>query len=1353
MKRILFGFLVLALLLAGVSAAAPQAKAETLPGIDNCDLVLDASGQGICNACNAVVSWIAIGQIDEPLVLTGEGHYYLANDITYTGTANAAIQYPYSRDYARKTTCLHLNGHNLISENERAIFAGNYLNVLGNGIVSGNYVKNNRGATVEVNSSVGRLNLYGGTYIKAAANTVNPILCVNNAGGMVNLYDGAVIDGTGLTTETNPACVQINGKVETETAGAITGVLNIYGGVIQNGTNSTGYGGNIRMVNNAVLNMYGGTVTGGKAPAQYGGNIYSNAGDVNILGGTISDGLARLGGNVAINGQALTIQNATIENGVADITTTGSASHGGNVSVDRGTLYIGEGAVIRDGSAPRGHAGNVRCYNTVLTMDGGTISGGTSKNANGNIWVYSDLTDGENPVMMNAYFNGGESVTADGAKAGNGLQIANQIQAFIGGDFTVTDPAGATAAGVTLHSTAKLRLVDGWSGKMNVKFATKYAAGAVIPTDVAQIVTLDDTLTATPCGTITGTITQFNGEKRLLEATASGTFAVPASVEDYLTWSISNGKATITDCDEAASGDIIIPDTIEGHPVTQIGQHAFAGCNNLCSVTIPDSVTQISSYAFQNCGKIANIYVGKGLARIGEYVFSSCDSLEGIWISESNDAYCSDDKGVLYNKTKTTLIRVPRGKVGNYTIPDGVITIEDDGFSGCDRLTSVTFSDSVTTIGENTFTGCSNLASVFLGNGVKTIESEAFYECDGLEAIVIPDSVTSIGTHAFSWCEKLVSVTLGNSTPTLERFAFSGCYNLTGIWVSEDNTLYSNDDRGVLFNKDKTTVLHAPGGITGSYIIPDSVTLIDDGAFSWCRKLTTVVIGKGVTKINYYGFSECSSLRNVIMYDSVSLIESIAFEFCSIGEVYYSGSKEQWDAIPIGGNNEPLTKANIHFDTVISNISVTSKPDKTTYFIGEELKTSGMVLNVELSDGSAYTVSNGFTTKRFDSKTPGKKTVYVFYDECFTTFDVEVVETVSGTCGNNVTWNLNYEGVMRIAGSGDMYYVNYWNTLWDSCIKEVIIEDGVTSIGGYSFGDCGNLTYVTIGNRVTNIGDGAFQNCPNLVSVTVGSNVTTVGAGAFENCTGLTGITIPDGVTEIGDSAFANCVNLSKVTIGENVAAIGKAAFSGCEKLAQISIPASVETIGDSAFQGCASLEAIRVNTQNPNYRSDGAGVLYNKNGYKLLQAPAALSGEYRICTDTNEIALNAFSDCSRMTGLVIPENVSVVGNSAFANCTGLKDVYYTGSQELWGEMIVGGNNDAITKASVQFGAVTPIVGDVDGWLGITEDDAIYVLEHVLMPDLFPVEQTADYDGNGQVNEDDALYLLMAVLLPEYYPL
>ena len=346
----------------------------------------------------------------------------------------------------------------------------------------------------------------------------------------------------------------------------------------------------------------------------------------------------------------------------------------------------------------------------------------------------------------------------------------------------------------------------------------------------------------------------------------------------YLTFDKKTG--TVTNCDPSVT-KANIPHTIKGATVTCIGNGAFGWCKSLTGVTIPDSVTSIGGSAFYGCTSLTSVTIPDSVTSIGGSAFGNCKSLT------------------------------------NMTIPDSVTLIGNGAFLGCTSLTSVTIPDSVTSIGERAFSECTSLTSVTIPDSVTSIGDGAFLGCTSLTSVTIPDSVTSIGERAFSECTSLTSVTIPDSVTSIGDGAFASCTSLTGIWVAEGNNDYSSDASGVLFNKDKITLVQCPGTFR-EYTIPDSVTSIGEQAFMGCSSLTSVTIPDSVTSIHWGAFYDCTSLTSVTIPDSVTSIGAWAFRDCtSLTDVYYAGSEAQWKAISISSNgNDDLLTANIHYNYV-----------------------------------------------------------------------------------------------------------------------------------------------------------------------------------------------------------------------------------------------------------------------------------------------------------------------------------------------------------------------------------------------------------------------------------------------------
>ncbi|MDB4302208.1 leucine-rich repeat domain-containing protein [bacterium] len=190
------------------------------------------------------------------------------------------------------------------------------------------------------------------------------------------------------------------------------------------------------------------------------------------------------------------------------------------------------------------------------------------------------------------------------------------------------------------------------------------------------------------------------------------------------------------------------------------------------------------------------------------------------------------------------------------------------------------------------------------------------------------------------------------------------------------------------------------------------------------------------------------------------------------------------------------------------------------------------------------------------------------------------------------------------------------------------------------------ITGLTIPDCFTSIGEWAFLDFKALTSITIPDSVTSIKNFAFMGCSSLTSITIPDSVTSIGIGAFLNCNSLASITIGDSVTRIPNLAFKFCDSLTSITIGNGVTSIGGSAFFGCMSLTNIEVNAGNLNYM-DIDGVLFNKEKTELIRYPLANGPSYVIPDSVTSIGDHAFSGCSSLTSIKIPNSVNYIAELA----------------------------------------------------------------------------------------------------------
>ncbi|MDR0574496.1 MAG: leucine-rich repeat domain-containing protein [Tannerella sp.] len=411
---------------------------------------------------------------------------------------------------------------------------------------------------------------------------------------------------------------------------------------------------------------------------------------------------------------------------------------------------------------------------------------------------------------------------------------------------------------------------------------------------------------------------------QLLAGTSTG-FALDGTAGS-LTWTLENGTLAI-------SGNGAIPDysfsdyapwypynldittVVIGDGVTGIGDRAFQDCYSLASVTVSGSVTRIGDEAFIQCGKLTSVTIPEGVTSIGNNAFYYCITLAAIDVDENNAAYASEN-GVLFNKTKMTLIQYPEGKQNaNYSIPEGVTSIGDYAFSRCGNLVSVTISGSVTSIENDAFSWCRKLNVITVPESVTSIGEDAFYgtlwednQPDGViyinnvlykykgdmpdgAVVDVREGTVSISPYAFLYCGSLTSITIPGSVTSIGNYAFAECGGLTEITIPIGTTSIGD---GTFAECGSLISVTIHGGVTSigasafsacsslaHIAIPESVTSIGGAAFISCRSLTSITVPEGVTSIEGWVFLDCIGLTSVTIPASVTSIGDRAFFGCS----------------------------------------------------------------------------------------------------------------------------------------------------------------------------------------------------------------------------------------------------------------------------------------------------------------------------------------------------------------------------------------------------------------------------------------------------------------------------------------
>ncbi|MDO5558616.1 MAG: leucine-rich repeat domain-containing protein [Oscillospiraceae bacterium] len=590
---------------------------------------------------------------------------------------------------------------------------------------------------------------------------------------------------------------------------------------------------------------------------------------------------------------------------------------------------------------------------------------------------------------------------------------------------------------------------------------------------------------------------------------------------------IRGSKASIIECSYEAS-DLDICPNVNGIPVTSIENGAFKN-SRLSSVIIPSVVTEV-----------------------GKEAFKESSGLETVTLSE------------------------------------GLISIGDEAFKWCESLYDITIPGSLKNIGKDAFSDCTQLEDLIIKNGLKYLSNSMFSGCKSLETVTLPDSIIRIEGYAFENCESLRCINIPKNTSYIEGDAFSGCSNLTEIKIHPDNTNFCFED-GFLFSKNKSMLVSCIDQKKSSICIPESVSIIEKGAFLNFRELKEVKISHGVCIISAYAFYRCEKLASVFIPDTVKCIEANAFGWCqSLQSITISDG-----VLSIAGNAFWSCRS-------LKSVSI---PASVKNIAADAFEACHELESVNVSDENMNYCS-------VDGVLYNKDKTKLIFCPCENQNDVIIPPTV------------------REIEKGAFKNCSY--------IKKVIIPDGVERINDYTFYECTSLVSVSLPDTLCSIGVESFRHCKSLSSLIIPDHVTSIPYGAFF-ASGIKNIKLSDSLIDIGKESFSNS-SVTSIKLPDGFTSIGSYAFNGCNELTYAGIPDSCTDIGDSAFYSCKNLSAVNI---PGSVKKINRCVFYKCEGLETVT----------IAEGCQSIGEKAFYGCSGLKTLIIPESLTDIDDSSFEEC------------------------------------------------------------------------------------------------------
>ena len=523
------------------------------------------------------------------------------------------------------------------------------------------------------------------------------------------------------------------------------------------------------------------------------------------------------------------------------------------------------------------------------------------------------------------------------------------------------------------------------------------------------------------------------------------------------------------------------------------------------------------------------------------------------------------------------------------------------------------------------------ITSVVVESGVTSIGNYAFYQCNAITDVQLPDGLTQIGEETFGDCAALENIVIPQSVTDIARFGFAGCAALASV------------------------------------VIPDSVAKIKVGTFRNCNSLKTVTIPQSLKEIDFSVFEDCSSLT----------------------DVYYSGTKEEWERITVSSGNTALTDATIHcasedhtLNAVPAKEATCAATGNSAYYVcrycgkcfldeeGKEEVSKDQVTIPTLEHTEAID-ERVEPTCTVPGKTEGK--------HCSVCNKILLAQKEIPANGHTEVIDKGYDATCTETGLSDGKHC--------SVCEQILVKQEVIPALGHdmtkteavapTYNAPGNNEYYTCsrcekvfkdeaGKTETTVEAETLEKLPSVASGKCGENLLWVltedgtlrisGNGAmpdystssvapwYTKRTKILSVVVEDGVTSIGSYAFYACLKLAYVTLPEGIKRIGNSSFQDCTKLTEANIPEGVTSIGSSAFYGCSSLTSVSI--------PEGVTSI----GDSAFQGCSSLTN-VTIPESVTRIGSSAFSGCSSLTSVTIPEGVTSIGGAAFSGCSSLTNV------------------------------------------------------------------------------------------------
>lgn len=793
------------------------------------------------------------------------------------------------------------------------------------------------------------------------------------------------------------------------------------------------------------------------------------------------------------------------------------------------------------------------------------------------------------------------------------------------------------------------------------------------------------------------------------EITAKGDATGVVIIED-----IYRGKPVTSIAENAFRKCWDMTEIVIGNNVRKIGDGAFLHCKDLVKVTIPDSVTSIGASAFQDCKVLTTVNIPESVTEIADYTFAYCKSLKSIDLH---------DKLVTLGEAAF----LECAALETVSIPDSVTTLKTYAFESADELTSVEFGSGLKTIDEYAFANCPKLATLTFAeeSALEQIGQRAFSEAVGLESITLPEGLLDIGKSAFYGCSALDEISLPDSLMHLRKYAFTGTKAYKDAWNAGEDYIYIDDWLVDCTNavkgydeENKTSTEDELVGLVElvETTLREGTVGIADDVFYGAADLMRVALPASIRAIGDNAFYKCPNLR-AVNTNKTKLIGKYAFSNC-----------KGLTQLVLGRGLEEIDNYAFYKSTGVSNNSNYSIIPDTVKRIGTFAFKETDIWNKPNEDGLVYA---GNWVVGFNGANPGtvslKKDTVGISDYAF--YKCSTLQSIAGLSDvEHIGRAAFYECTsLALASLGrKLEKIEDYTFYKCSSLSNVTLLGGVKEIGRSAFYQCTWLNSIDLTRcDVEKIGEYAFYGCLQLNSVNLGNDLVELEDKAFYKCYTLREIKLPDTLTSLGERAFYQCAFMSKVEFGTGLDSISAYAFQGCTGLQEVVIPDNIKTIEKNAFYKCSGIQKI---TFGAGLETIGDYAFYGAEGLTELHIPANVTvGKYAfkgahsltslvLSKDVKSIGDHAFYGCKQMTVYTDATSAEAAGwsdrwNSSYRpvvwGCTLSDDSMYVVSITV--------TEDTFSNVNAKFGFKAPEKDGqrAIGWATAQGGEVVYAVEDI----------------------------------------